>query len=459
MNHGGAVLACLLPPAPAEFGKDFAGNLEGKPSMTQSSNSRTCVALDRRAILKACAAASLAGAFAVQRTGAQSTPDTSQGHAPTEATPESAGGPEALTTLLRHVPASLVSLDRGSRPVWYYTDLAQQFAALNLHHDANGPAWDDEPWTPAIIPLAFGSAAFQYVRSKSFIDSIGFQPLGTDQALMVGNLPHNLTLFRGGLEPDRLEASWSATGYEHKTSAGGESVWTIGENGEFELGQPVHTEMIAAFNNLALLGDVLLCAPTMAMLEEALAVAQSGEGSLGDRRDPGWPPLPPCQQPWYRRWPPRRWSLPMCLPPTTDPDVTDALESSFADSDAAVGPMPASKGVVFGVTAGAVQVDENLEDAPFEAPDFDAGEGLALVRLAMDTVADARQAVKVVEYRWGTMNSVLTAEPYRELMEIVAASAEGEVATIDFAQTRSPTVWRNVLLMQDLLPFLPSDDD
>jgi hypothetical protein len=458
MIHGGTVLACLLPPAPAEFGKDFAGNLERKPSMTQSSNSRTCVALDRRAILKACAATSLAGAMLVERSGAQSTPDTSQGHAPTEATPESTGGPEALTTLLRHVPASLVSLDRGSRPVWYYTDLAQQFAALNLHHDANGPAWDDEPWTPAIVPLAFGSAAFQYVRRESFIDSIGFQPLGMDQALMVGNLPHNLTLFRGGLDPDRLYAAWSATGYEHKASAGGESVWTIGENGEFELGQPVHTEMIAAFNNLALLGDVLLCAPTMAMLEEALAVAQSGEGSLGeDATLAATIATVPATTVSAMAAPPLEFAN--TLPPTTDPEVTEALESSFADSDAAVGPMPASKGVLFGVTAGAVQVDEGLEDAPFEAPDFDAGEGLALVRLAMDTVVDARQAVKVVEYRWNTMNSVLTADPYRELMAIVIASAEGEVATIDFIQTRSPTVWRNVLLMQDLLPFLPSGED
>ena len=43
--------------------------------------------------------------------------------------------------------------------------------------------------------------------------------------------------------------------------------------------------------------------------------------------------------------------------------------AAFADSDAEVGPMPANTGIVLGVTAGAVYIEEEVrEEVPYDAP-------------------------------------------------------------------------------------------
>jgi hypothetical protein len=118
--------------------------------------------------------------------------------------------------------------------------------------------------------------------------------------------------------------------------------------------------------------------------------------------------------------------------------------------------MPANRGLMFGVTAGAVHVDDDLEGAPYTAPDFSAGEGLALVRLIVDAPEDAQQALDVVTYRWGVMNSSFTDLPYADMMELMAAEAVGNVAAFAFAQLRSPAMWRDLVVRRDLAPFAPS---
>jgi hypothetical protein len=413
---------------------------------------------DRRSILKSFAVASMGAAIAIGRAGAQDTSEPSQGHMPREATPQAGGGPEPLLALLRCVPESMLDAAESAGIAWYYADIAQQFAAMNLAHTANGPAWEDEPWLPATMTLATASSAYTNAFNEDFIGAIGFQPLGVDQTLLAGAPPTQVTLFRGGLDRARLEAAWQQTGYVETAVSDGVTVWSIGEEGEFEIDHPVQRVVFAAFNNLAVLNEgVLACAPTKALLEEVIAVSQTGEGSILD--DPvtaaALDTLPATTVSAMGAGPLLGGAI---LSPSLDAAAQEALFETLAESDAEVGPMPISMGVVIGVTAGAVAIDEDLDDAPYDAPDFSAGEGLALVRLVMRSPGDAEQAVSVVDYRWNTMNSLYTEEPYSELMEIVSTSAEGNVAAIDFAQVRSPTVWRNLLITRDVLPFVPSSD-
>jgi hypothetical protein len=238
-------------------------------------------------------------------------------------------------------------------------------------------------------------------------------------------------------------------GYAKKQLTSGATAWTIGEDGGFDIKHPVQNIVFSAFNNLALLGDVLVCAPTMALLEPVLAVAESGAGSAmdGATLDAVLATLPSTTVSAMAVGPMSAAAM-IAIP-------TDEVAGALAQADAETGPMPANQGMVFGVTAGAVSVD-GLNDPPFTAPDFGAGEGLALVRLIAAVPEDARQAIDVVAYRWNTMNSLATMEPYAELMEILSASAEDRIAAFDFAQLRSPAVWRQMLINRDILPFVPS---
>ena len=190
--------------------------------------------------------------------------------------PTTGAGPEGLVSLLAFVPDHMLSGE--SEIHWYYADLAQQFASLNLHHDANGLAWDDEPWVPATLTLSAASAVFRFARVEDILEIIGFQPLGVNQTLLVGEPPNQLTLFRGDFSRPVLEAAWEANGYEEKTSESGVAVWTIGEEGEFDISHPVQAFVFAAFNNVALVDDVLVYASTMAMLEDALATKDPARG-------------------------------------------------------------------------------------------------------------------------------------------------------------------------------------
>jgi hypothetical protein len=403
---------------------------------------------DRRTVLKSFAASAMAGAFAAGRTGAQADPAPSPGHLPEGGTPEPlvAGGAPALDHLLTYVPRSMIDPFRGER-YWSYADIAQQFAALTLHHDADGPAWDEEPWFPAVIPLATFSGAYMWALDQEFVDAIGFQPLGTDQTLLVGEPLDTLTLIRGTFDERQLAAAWTASGYARTATEAGDPVWSLHEENDFDFEHPIGGRVFSEFNNLALVdGKVLVGAATLTLLEEAIATRQSGTGSLAS--DPeltaALQTMPPTMVSTIDAAP--------ILAATFAGGDGEATMTAFADSDAAVGPMPVSRGMTLGLTAGAV----NPEDVPFDAPDPAAGEGLALIRLRMGSAEDAEQAVKVVEYRWGRMSSLRYQVPYADVMEIMSAQAVGEIAAFDFIQLRGAHSWIHLLPNRDLLPFVPS---
>jgi hypothetical protein len=418
--------------------------------------------VDRRTILSSFAGAAVADLLAAGRASAQADPDPSLRHMPVRATPEATGGgPDALRTLLALVPRSLTDHGGAGDVAWYYADIAQQFASLNLPHDAEGPAMTDESWWSAVSSLAAVSLAFRSAMREDFVDAIGFQPWGVDQTLLAGVPPEQVTLFRRLFDEAQLAAAWEATGYARVTSASGVPVWTIGEDGRLVLDMPIQRYVQTAFNNLALIdGEILVCAPTMALLDEVITARESGEGSaLADAGlAAALDTLPPTTVSAYVVEPIPvadlvDWSAML----GDDADLEDAfaeIAEAFAASDAEVGPMPRILRQVFGVTAGAVTIDEDLEDALFEAPDPEAGEGLELARLITAAPAYAAQAANVVAYRWNAMRSLSSRQPYTELMEIQSVSSEGKVAAIDFVPLISSPVLLDLVVRRDLAPFV-----
>jgi hypothetical protein len=375
---------------------------------------------------------------------AQSSEPSPRGHHPFPASEPGVAGPQGLVDLLAWVPQRLIEASAESGVHWYYADLAGQLDSLGIAHDADASGMDDANWLPAFTPLAVGSSAFQFARVEEFIDAIGFQPLGIDQTLLVGAPPEQLTLFRATFDASRLESAWEGAGYTRESAADGQSFWTIDTEGEFDIDHPVQRVVFSAFNNLALAGpDLLLCAPTRALLEEALAAADGGAAAA-------------IAEPYFQ-------AALATLPATTVSAVsfspagigfsvgtTEDMAGEYSDlivqSDAEVGPLPRYSGLVTALGAGAM-ASEDGGDA-----------GGAMIRMVTSSPADAEQVLAAVEYRWTEGASIRTGQPYTDLMEITNLAVEGNVAAIDFRQVRSPAVWRDMFIARDTLPFFPSPE-
>ncbi len=398
--------------------------------------------VSRRRLLAAGTGAAVGTGVLVRSLLAQADPSPSGGHNPFSQPAPTVAGPERLSTLLAYVPQSLVASSAESGIHWYYADLAQQFDTLGISRDEDGPDEENEPLLPALMTLATASSAFQYTRLPEFTDAIGFNPLGVDQTLLVGAPPEQLTLFRANFDGSRLESAWQAAGYVRESAPGGQEFWTIGPDGGFEIEHPIQRVVFAAFNNVVLVDDdLLLCAPTRVLLEEALATHERGDGASSD-------PFFATSLPTI----PGTMVSAMSVSPSgvgfsasTAEEMGGELNELISRSDAAVGPMPRFDGLITAVGAGAV------------ASEDDANAGAAMVRIVTSTPVDAAQVLAVVEYRWTEGTSVRTSQPYTELMEITSMYVDGAVAIIDFQQVRSPSIWRDMIIGRDTLPFIPSD--
>ncbi len=260
-----------------------------------------------------------------------------------------------------------------------------------------------------------------------------------DQTLLVGDPPNQLTLFRGGLRLADIVIAWEQAGYTQDVTSVGNSFHSIGTEGEISLDHPVQRVVMATLNNVALIGDTLVCAPTQALLETALAASGGETPSAAEH---------PVFGASLRTLPETTVSAmalgPAAVGASIDIDVADApLDDLIARSDAEVGPMPSWDGLISAVAAGAVTTGDG------------EGAGTAMIRIVTGSAAEAQQVMNVVEYRWNDGTSLLTGQPYTDLMEITDLSVDETVAMIDFEQVRTSRIWSDLFLSRDTLPFSP----
>ncbi|MBA2468784.1 MAG: hypothetical protein H0V37_05215 [Chloroflexia bacterium] len=401
--------------------------------------------VSRRRVLAASAGALTGSAALIGALKAQAESTPAGGHNPLAQPDSTVAGPEGLATLLSYVPQRFVQGTGGSGLHWYYADLAQQFDALGVPRDEQGPDGENEDWLPALMTLATASGAFQFARVPEFTDGIGFNPLGVDQTLLAGDPPNQITLFRGGLVPANLVIAWELAGYTLMVTSDGTSIWSIGTDGELDLQHPVQRAVMAAFNNVTLIGDILVCAPTQELLEDALAAGAGGAPSAA---------ADPVFGASLRTLPETTVSAiavsPAAIGFTTDitlsasatPEEAARLDDLIAQSDENIAPMPPYAGLIAAVEAGAVANEEG------------DGAGTAMVRIVTASTEDGERATRVVEYRWNEGRSLSTGQPYVELMEITGLSVDDGIAVIDFEQLWSPRVWSDLIMMGDTLPFM-----
>lgn len=386
---------------------------------------------------------------------AQETPE-----ADLDAAGDPAGGPESLRTLLSIVPRRLGDPGEITIP-FYYADLAGQFASLGMDQRDTvtgmlGGSGDGRPSILATMPLALVSQGYQLAMVEEFVAFVGFQPLLVEQALVSGEPPDQLSLFRGGIDLDALPAAWEDGGYRRTQTDSGTGIWTIGEQAEIDLERyPVRG---SSFNNAAVLDSgVVVFGNRLDTVAEAVALATDGGESLADQPAiaPGIDALPDTIvsaigiAPGY-------FGFDLGL--VVEEERREAIEAELAGGDEGE-MMPAWTSMIAGITAGFM--DRIPSSNPGGPPDLvpnrhgitPPADRAIVTRLVTGSAADAAQAAEVVRRRWEDWDSLVTGQPMTGLMEIIESRAIDSVAAVDFLPARAPSVWIDLVFQRDLLPF------
>jgi hypothetical protein len=379
--------------------------------------------------------------------------------APAQRSPFTPATPASSTTasegplgrLLSMVP--LTTLDDSANGIpWTYADLAGQFAALSMHHDLDGPDFD-EPVGNATLALVGSSPLMAYGLIEELNAAIGFNPLGLSQILYVGDGGNQVQFFAAPFDAAVLHAAWLASGYERIETIADWDVWTIGPEGEVSFEHPVQGYLVTSMNNLVLVDDVVIATPTLARLQTVLEFIHNGGESLLAEAATG--------------------SLVDTLPDTIVSTIAVqpaalALQPFEADDDSMqvaernaiqveFGPMPPILGAIAAVGAGAYLIDSDWSISGTREETIRPDAGTAYLRLATSSPEDAAQALTIIEQRWARLHSVHSHLAYAEIMEIEYGTTRGNIVELTLRQMRHPQAWQSMLLSRDLLPLVPDE--
>src|SRR5690554_5109933 len=108
------------------------------PSRRRENDLPRTLTTNRRQMMLGAASMALGGGLATSNASAR------QGHSPNQPATPAAGGPPPLMTMLGMVPAGIAEEGEDTHVGWYYADIARQFDALGLHHDLEGPDFENE---------------------------------------------------------------------------------------------------------------------------------------------------------------------------------------------------------------------------------------------------------------------------------------------------------------------------
>jgi hypothetical protein len=276
------------------------------------------------------------------------------------------------------------------------------------------------------------------------VAAIGFQPLSVHSTLLAGAPPAQVSLFRGGIDLAALPDAWTASGYS-EVEYDGVTYWNLAEDGSADLENPIQRRVISALNNVAILDDVVVAAGMIEAMENLVATWTGAQESLAGHAS-------------TRRalaGIPQETVSALGINPVTFYANSVPPESVIAESDDAVGPMPALDAIVTGITPGFhVTADDGLD--PAATPAVALEDSRIVTRLATASEDDAATAATVAEYRWTTAASVRTGEPLNDLMPLESATTDNDVAVMQFTSTRSPRAWLEIFMVDDAFAFAPS---
>lgn len=356
-------------------------------------------------------------------------------------TPESSGafdGRQRLREMLSLVPDAAMPTS-GMLFDWF--DAAAHFTAGGLAYPLQ-----DIPPADFLMSIVTSDPLMPRANGLEVEDMLGFSVFDVHQILNVGVPPAQVVIYRGGVPFGDLAATWEAGGYEAVSGDFGD-FWTRGQDGEIDFQDTLQRKVLARMNNIALLDETTLaCAPTAALLGTFVRHATEGGSTAA---------ASPDIEPLLDRLPEGIANAAGFGGDIFDmggvfagqalggPEALRAMEDAVSESDAAVGPMPRIQSAIGSVSAGARS-----------GGSADQSAYLAILPQSKDHV---RELAEVVFWRYEHMESVVTGEPYTDILTIVTTPetvVDGPIAIVEAsAADAGRGVWYRMIMQGDILMF------
>lgn len=339
----------------------------------------------------------------------------SRGHA--FARQESDGNAQdRLQTMLDYLPGGI--LDDHLDITW--TDFESHYAKLP------GLSTDQQY---QLAPASDISTIF--ANRQEVQDLLGLELTAIRQGIISGLAPNRVLVLDMTDDLSDLPDLWEANGYESRRQ-GGTPFWTIGENGETDLNNPINRVMLARANNLAIINDSLIAmAPRSALLADVVDTIKGEREGRAAEFEKVIATLPDGST--------NLWLLDGGMVAATNPEASAYL----AESDAAVGPMPEIMTLAIGQTAGATW---SAESQPGDVRGF--------IMLQPTAPDQAEQVTAVAEWRLQNMVTGRGAMPFAEVVGAVTTEASDGVAIISASGAdRDMYIFTKIMTNGDIAPF------
>lgn len=242
---------------------------------------------------------------------------------------------------------------------------------------------------------------------------------------------------------ESLVPFWESMDYQERENEYG-TFWTIGEEGVIDIKNPINRLFLARMNNVAILSDnTLAYANKSSLLGEIQATAAGDAPNRISTLEPvaaGFPNN--ATNAWFVGSELFMYEA-LIGASLFSVEAAQAIESDFQESNDTIGSMPVLRSACVGVTAGGHR-NEDLHDPT--AREF----------LILETMAsgEAEQAAAVIEWRTANQNSLLTGEPYGDLL----SGIEIDVLVDDLLRCSVPleigaSKFATMIMSRDILPF------
>jgi hypothetical protein len=403
--------------------------------------------LSRRSLVGIAAMLAGGGALGAQRVLADP-PEPAHRQAAVASTPVVSGDASTSSSIFDHAWDPGTGIAEQPANIAMFSDFDAETAALGITKPAVG-ASDDEiaNWTLQMPGLAVPSD-YSYLLTPEWQEYTGFDPAQVSQTLELGDPPAVVTLYAGSFDRARATDAWAAADYQEIEDDGEIAIYSLSEDDSFSPSNPLQRMFFARHNNAAIIGaELIIFAPTLDLLRDAIASATGESAALGDA--PGvaallasTPPLASCAiVPGSAVQ-----TLPFGLGDTPEEIATAIAEQQTQDQ------MPPLLLAMIGVTPGGPIPVRNVDDpdaTPIPAPETATLE-ISLLTLSQDA---AQQAIDIAGERLETAVSLQTGEPFTEIFASweLSVAADAPVARLSIIlQNVLPNIWMNLLFSRDL---------
>ncbi|MGH2548083.1 MAG: hypothetical protein ACRDHN_01755 [Thermomicrobiales bacterium] len=328
-----------------------------------------------------------------------------------------------------------------------YADLDLATAGVGIERPPVGASDSDiSYWSRMLTGVAFPQS-FAYLLTPEWKQYTGCDIAQISQTIEIGEPPDMVSLLAGAFDRETAITAWSDGGYAKIEDDGEIAIYSIAEDAEISLTNPIQKTFLARRNNAAIIGDELIVfASTLDLMRKAIASATGNATPLGSA--PGVVALL-ASTPELASGAFASGSSLQTIPPGFAGLSPDEAATAIADTQEQT-PVPPILLALIGVTPGGPMPtsDSSGEATPIPTPETATLE----LSLLMASDEDAQNAIDLLDERLKTAISYRVRQPFTEWFTSwdLSVAEDAPIARLSIElQNCYPKIWMDLLFSSD----------